>query len=76
MDSQELAEWMAVHRFFMPLADSWHQTGILASAALAPYSPKGRPPKPADFVPIETPPQHQIQIDAAIAELRRQLRGE
>jgi len=76
MSSTELSEWMAVHRFFMPLCDSWHQTGILASAMLAPYSGKSKPPKPQDFVPIEKPPQHPVQMQAALEELRRQLRGE
>lgn len=76
MSSTELSEWLAVHRYFMPLQDSWHQTGILASSMLAPYAGKGKSPKPADFVPIETPPQHPIQTQDAILELRRQLRGE
>ena len=76
MSSTELSEWMAVHRYFMPLQDSWHQTGIMASAMLAPYSGKSKPPKPIDFVPIEKPPQHELQMQAALEELRRQLRGE
>jgi hypothetical protein len=76
MDSQELSEWIAVHRYFMPLPNPWHQTGVLASAIVAPHSQRGRTPKPVDFVPVQTPPQHQLQIDDAIAELRRQLRGE
>jgi hypothetical protein len=76
MDSAELAEWIAVHTHFMPLPDPWHQTGVLAAAALAPYSPKGRPPKAADFVPIEKPPQHPEQIADALRDLKRQLRGE
>ncbi len=67
---------MAVHRFYMPLQDTWHQTGVMASAMLAPYSGKGKPPKPVDFVPIETPPQHPEQMREAIEILRRQLRGE
>jgi len=75
MSSTELSEWMAVHRFFMPLQDSWHQTGVLASAMLAPYSGKSKPPKPIDFVPIQNPPQHALQMQAALEELRRQLRG-
>jgi hypothetical protein len=76
MDSRELSEWMAVHRFFMPLADSWHQTGIMAAAMLAPYSGKSKPPKPQDFVPIESPPQHELQTQQALEEFSRQLRGE
>jgi hypothetical protein len=76
MSSRELSEWMAIHRYFMPLTDSWHQTGVMASAMLAPYSGKGKPPKPADFVPLETPPQHPIQTQETLEELRRQLRGD
>jgi len=76
LSSTELSEWMAVHRYFMPLADPWHQTGVLASAAVAPYAGKGKSPKPSDFVPIETPPQHPEQMREAIELLRKQLRGE
>jgi hypothetical protein len=76
MDSAELSEWMAVHRYFMPLPDSWHQTGVLASAVIAPYSPKGKTPRAMDFVPIEKPPQHPEQIADALRDFKRQLRGE
>jgi len=76
MDSQELSEWMAVHRFYMPLPDPWHQTGIIAAATVAPYAKRGHAPKASDFVPIEKPPQHYLQDQAALEELRRQLRGE
>jgi len=76
MDSRELSEWMAFHRFFMPLPDSWHQTGVLAAATISPHTRRGHVPKVADFVPIEKPPQHYLQDQAAIEELRRQLRGE
>jgi hypothetical protein len=62
MDSVEFSEWMAYHRFFSPLPDTWRQTGLLASAALAPHCPRGRTPKSEDFVPVETPPQHQLQV--------------
>ena len=75
MDSQELSEWLAVHTHFMPLPDPWHQTGVLASAALAPYSKKGNPPKASDFVPIQKPPQHEEQIAAALRQLQQELRG-
>jgi len=76
MDSRELSEWMAVHRYYMPLTDTWHQTGVLASAMLAPYSGRGKQPRPSDFVPLENPPQHQQQLDDAIVLLTQQLRGE
>ena len=75
MDSQELSEWVAVHTYFMPLPDPWHQTGVLASSMLAPYSPKGRPPKALDFVPITKPPQHPEQIAEMLRQLQQELRG-
>jgi len=62
MDSREFAEWVALHRFFEPLPDAWRQTGLLASAALAPYCKKGATPKAEDFVPIEQAQQHEAQI--------------
>ena len=76
MDSRELSEWIAVHRFFMPLPNPWEQTGLLAACQLAPYSPKGRAPKASDFVPIEKAPQHPEQIAAALRELQQQIRGD
>lgn len=66
MDSRELSEWVAVHRYFDPLPDPWRQTGLLASATLAPYCSKGRTPRTEDFVPVEQPPQHETQIMDAI----------
>jgi len=75
MDSRELSEWMAIHRYYMPLQDSWHQTGVLASAVLAPYCGKSRQPKPIDFVPIEKAPQSNAQIAEAFKQLAEQLRA-
>jgi len=75
MDSQELSEWVAVHTYFMPLPDPWHQTGVLASAVVAPYSPKGRVPKPSDFMPMEKPPQHPEQLAEMLRQLKQELRG-
>jgi len=75
MDSAELAEWITVHTHFMPLPDPWHQTGVIASAALAPYARKGHTPKASDFVPIQQPPQHPEQMAAALRQLQQELRG-
>jgi len=75
MDSQELSEWVAVHRYFMPLPDPWHQTGVVAAATLAPYS-KARVPKASDFVPVEKPPQHPEQITELLRQVKRELKGE
>jgi hypothetical protein len=76
MDSREFAEWIAIHRHFHPLPDTWRQTGLVASATLAPYCPRGRTPKVEDFVPIVKGPQHELQIQEALEQLARDLAGE
>ena len=76
MDSREFAEWVALHRHFHPLPDEWWQTGLLASAALAPYCRRGRTPKAEDFVPIIKAPQHELQIREALEQLAKDLEGE
>jgi len=73
MGSREFSYWRAYHRFFEPIGGDWQQTGLLASAALAPYCPRGRTPAPRDFVPVEKPPDHQIQIDAALEQMRKDM---
>ncbi len=73
MDSKELSEWVAYTRYFEALPDSWQETGLVVSALLAPYSQKGNAPKPMDFVPIETPPQHPEQMASQLAELQKRL---
>jgi hypothetical protein len=73
MDSREFAEWVALHRFFEPLPDAWRQTGLLASAVLAPYCKKGATPKAEDFVPIETPQQADTQIEDMIARVNAKV---
>jgi len=76
MDSRELSEWIAIHRHFHPLPDAWRQTGIVASAALAPYCPRGRTPKVEDFVPVVKAPQHELDIQAALEKLAQDLAGD
>lgn len=34
-----------------PFGDDWLQTGVLATAAVAPYAKRGSRPKPSDFIP-------------------------
>lgn len=69
MDSQELTEWMAFTRYYHALPDEWEQTGLIVSSLLAPYS-KDRVPKPADFIPLERPPQHHEQDYAELMKLK------
>jgi hypothetical protein len=75
MSAVEFAEWLAYTRYFEALPDSWRETGLLASAVLAPYSAKGRTPKADDFVPIEKPPQHQDQMIDQLRQLKSALEG-
>jgi hypothetical protein len=76
MESREFAEWIAIHRHFHPLPDTWRQTGLMASAALAPYCPRGRTPKAEDFVPVSKAPQHELQMQEALEQLARDLAGD
>jgi hypothetical protein len=76
MDSREFAEWVAIHRHFHPLPDAWRQTGLMASATLAPYCPRGRTPKVDDFIPVVKAPQHELQIQAALEQLAKDLAGD
>jgi hypothetical protein len=75
MSAVEFAEWLAYTRYFEAIPDSWRETGLLASAVLAPYSAKGRTPKADDFVPIEKPPQHQDQMLDQLRQLKQDLGG-
>lgn len=75
MDSRELSEWLAFARYFQPLDNSWAQASMLASVILAPYSKKGHAPKPKDFMPLETAPQHPSQILAVLEQMKRNLEG-
>ena len=75
MDSRELSEWMAIHRYYHAIPDEWEQTGLIVSSLLAPYS-RDTVPKPADFVPTQTPPRHPEQDIAALRQLARELNSD
>lgn len=75
MDSRELSEWLAFARYFQPLDNSWAQTGILASVALAPHTRRGNCPSPNEFIPVEKPPQHKLQMQSVLEQMKRDLEG-
>lgn len=76
MDSREFSQWIAWSRYFSPLEDSWTQSGMIASAVLAPYCQKGKVPSASDFVPIEKKtPQHWTQTRDALEQLKKDLAG-
>jgi hypothetical protein len=68
MSSREFGYWQAYHRYYEPVGGDWHKTGLVVSASLAPYCPRGSSPKPKDFIPVMQPPQHPIKM---MEELRR-----
>lgn len=76
MDSRELSEWMAYTRYYEAIPNSWAETGLLVSALLAPHTAKGKLPKPSDFIPIESPPQHETQARDLMMDLMKQLGAE
>jgi hypothetical protein len=72
MDSRELTEWIVYERYWRgPLDDGWRQTGLLASAILAPYSKRGQAPKSTDFIPLEKPPQHKTQMEETLEQMAK-----
>lgn len=76
MDSLEFSRWIAYSRWFCPLEDSWTQTGMIASAVLAPHCPRGKTPRASDFIPIEDKaPQHWTQIRDTLEQLKKDLEG-
>lgn len=75
MTAAEFSEWIAYTRYFEAIPDSWAETGLLASAILAPYSAKGKAPLASDFIPIEKPPQHPDQILDQLKQLQQLLGG-
>lgn len=73
MTTRELAEWIAYARYYQALPDSWAETGLLVSAVLAPHCKPGTGPKASDFIPVESPPQHEQQAKDAILDLAKAL---
>jgi len=70
MTSAELAEWMALDMYHQPLPNPWYQTGVLASATLAPHCGRGKAPKAEDFMPRARLPQSPEQMLAELAKLK------
>ena len=73
IDSREFAEWVAEYRI-----EPWGElrsdlrAGIIASAALAPWSKKGREPRPIDLMPkfggeAKRPRQSEAEMKAVWA---------
>lgn len=75
MSSLEFSQWIAWARFFQPLDDPWAQTGLLASASLAPHCGRRKAPTPQDFVPLERAPMHKTQINDVLRQMQRDING-
>ena len=75
MDSAELSEWIAYDNYFEPLPRSWEQTGLLASAVLAPHCEKHKTPKAEDFIPRARLQQTPEELQAELAKLKKIKEG-
>lgn len=75
MDSAELAEWQAYDAYHQPIPNPWEQTGVLASAILAPHCDKHKTPKPEDFIPRNKLPQTLEEMRAELAKLKGIQKG-
>lgn len=73
MSSREFAYWQAYHRYYEPIGGEWERAGLVVSASLAPYCPRGRTPKPKDFIPVLKPPQHRLQMLEELQKLQAAL---
>lgn len=74
MDSREFTRWLAYHLYYEPIGGHWEQTGTLAAAMLAPYTPRGRKIEPEDFIPKhKKAPQHQTQISDVLKQMAQDL---
>ena len=73
MSSTEFAEWMAYSTHYEAIPNSWMETGLLATAVLAPHCRRDNMPKPEDFVPLAKPPQHESQILDQLERMKKDL---
>lgn len=73
MSSREFAYWVAYHRYVEPIGGDWDRAGLVASATLAPYCPRGKTPKPRDFIPVLPLPMHDTQIDEQLKALKEDM---
>lgn len=72
MDSVEFSEWIAVDRYYERIGDDWLQTGILAAAALAPYSKSVLDPRKIIGLDDHAP-RHATQDADALRRLQADL---
>lgn len=70
MSSREFGFWIAYHRYYEPIGGEWERTGLVVSASLAPYCPRGSTPKPKDFIPTLKPPQHPLQMFEELQKIK------
>jgi hypothetical protein len=74
MSAREFAYWQSYHRYYEPVGGEWDRAGLVVSASLAPYCPRGSTPKPKDFIPVLKPPQHRVQMMEELQRLEAALK--
>ena len=73
MDSNELSEWMAMHRYYHAIPDLNRSLALLTSAVIAGYARRGNVPPPSRFMGLEPPPRHPIQDREQVESLAREF---
>lgn len=73
MDSQELSEWMAMHKYFQLIPDVNRSLAILTTATIAGYAGRGNVPHPEKFMGMQKPPSHPIMDEMALRSLALEM---
>ena len=73
MTSDELTEWLVMHRYYQAIPDINRSMALLTTAVIAQYAGRGKVPHPSKFMGMETPPKHEIQDREALEALKADM---
>lgn len=73
MDSDELTEWLVMHRYYQAIPDLNRSMALLTTAVIAQYAGRGNVPHPSRFMGLDTPPRHEIQDQEALEQLKADM---
>ena len=73
MSSDELTEWLVMHRYYQAIPDPNRSMALLTTAVIAQYAGRGKVPHPSKFMGIDIPPKHEIQDREALESLKRDM---
>ena len=73
MSSDELTEWLVMHRYYQAIPDINRSMALLTTAVIAQYAGRGKVPHPSKFMGMDIPPKHEIQDREALESLKRDM---